>query len=91
VENHISRLSATDAVRDFSRLLDRVSSGAEFIIERHGEAIAVFGPSNTAPRRLSECRAAKIPRSSSAPDSRFALDLDEIIAGNPSGEPPAWD
>lgn len=91
MENHISKLSATDAVRDFSRLLDRIGSGAEFIIERHGEAVAVVGPSNTAPRRLSECRAAKIPCASAAPDPRFARDLDEIIAENPAGEPPLWD
>lgn len=78
-------------MRDFSRLLDRAGSGAEFIIERRGEPIAVFGPSNTAPRRLSECRAARIPHSSSAPDPGFARDLDRIIAGNPAAEPPAWD
>jgi antitoxin (DNA-binding transcriptional repressor) of toxin-antitoxin stability system len=82
VVNHISRLSATDAVRDFSRLLDRVGSGAEFNSERPGEPVAVFAPSNTARRRLSECRAVSIRRSSSAPDPDFARDLDYIIAGN---------
>lgn len=91
MENHISRLSATEAVRDFSRLLDRVSSGAEFIIERHGEPVAIFSPPNPAPRRVSECCAAKLPRPSCAPDPAFANDLTGIIAGNPVSEPPEWD
>jgi hypothetical protein len=62
----------------------------EFNGKRPFDPIAAFGPANTAPRRLSECRGVTIPHSSSAPDPGFARDLDRIIVGNPSAEPPSW-
>ena len=90
-KNQILRLTATQAARDFSGLLDQVENGSEAVIERRGEAIALIGPAGSAPRRISECLSVKLPRASVRPDPDFARDLDAIIAGNPKGEPPAWD
>lgn len=91
MQNQILRLTATEAARDFSRLLDRIEAGAEAIIERHSEPVAVISPANTAPRRLSECIAIARARPSVTPDPDFAADLEDIIRGNPVTEPPPWD
>ena len=91
MKNQILRLTATQAARDFSHLLDQVEDGSEAVIERRGEAVAVIGPAESAPRRISECLSVKLPRASVRPDPDFARDLNDIVAGNPMGEPPAWD
>ncbi len=91
MKNQILRLTATQAARDFSHLLDQIEGGSEAVIERRGEAVALIGPAESAPRRISECLSVKLPYVSVSPDSDFARDLDDIIAGNPAGEPPAWD
>ena len=85
------RITATNAARDFSRLLDRVSAGAEAVIERHTEPVAVLSPVGGAPRKLSECIAIRLARPSTAPDDAFAADLAVIIRNAPVDEPPAWD
>ncbi len=89
--NQILRLTATEAARDFSRLLDRVEAGAEAVIERHSEPVALITPVAHAPRRISECISVALARPSSSPDPDFAADLEEIIRGNPAVEPPSWD
>ena len=38
-------MAATDAAKNFGRLVDRVrESGATYVIERHGRAVAQIGP-----------------------------------------------
>ncbi len=91
MKNQIHRLTATEAARDFSALLDRVAAGEEAVIERHSEPVAVIAPPSLAPRRLSECISVALARPSSRPDPGFEADLDEIIRGNPAAEAPAWD
>ena len=91
MKNQIQRLTATEAARDFSRLLDRVEAGEEAIIERHSEPVAVIGPATVSPRRLSECIAVKLARPSATLDPGFARDLEEIIHGSTPLEPPAWE
>jgi antitoxin (DNA-binding transcriptional repressor) of toxin-antitoxin stability system len=91
VKNQILRLTATEAARDFSRLLDRIEAGDEAIIERHSEPVATISPATLAPRRISECMAVNLARLSSSPDPEFAADLADIIRGNPAVEPPSWD
>ena len=91
MKNRISRLSATEAARDFSRLLDRIQAGEEAVIERHSEPVAAIVPAARAPRRISECMAVALARPSTSPDPEFAADLEDIIRGNPAVEPPSWD
>ena len=91
MRNRILRLTATEAARDFSRLLDQIEAGAEAVIERHAEPVAVVSPAVAAPRRVSECMAVKLARRSSAADPGFAADLEDIIRGNPTTETPDWD
>jgi len=69
----VTRLSATDAARRFSELLNRVAAGEEIEITRAGAAVAVIGPPKTrlvGPERFREILAA-------APevDDDFAADV----------------
>jgi antitoxin (DNA-binding transcriptional repressor) of toxin-antitoxin stability system len=80
-KKHLLRLTATHAARDFSRLLDLVEEGAEAVIERRQQAVAVIRPAKTMPRRTSECLAVRLARRSVRPDPGFARDLQAIIEG----------
>ena len=91
VRNQILRLTATEAARDFSRLLDRIEAGEEAVIERHSKPVAIIAPAAHATRRISEFIAVEMARPSSAPDPDFAADLEEVIRGNPAVEPPEWE
>ncbi len=74
-------MSATEAARHFSRLLDRAAVGGETIIERRSSPVAVIGPATSVPRKISECVAAPLARRSAMDD------LGEIIEGNPAKGP----
>ena len=91
VKNQIRRISATRAAREFSKLLDSIQLGAEFVIERHSEAVAEIGPSGQAPRKLSDCLALNLRKSSARADPDFGLELMEIIRGAATEEPPVWE
>lgn len=91
MRNQIYRLTATEAARELSELLDRIEAGAEAIIERHSEPVAVISPATAAPRRVSECLAVALARPSARPDPDFAADLEDIIKGNPAAEVPTWE
>jgi prevent-host-death family protein len=46
-----NRIAATDAAKNFGRLVDRVrEEGATYVIERHGRPIAQIGPVEPAKR-----------------------------------------
>jgi len=85
------RLTATQAARDFSRLLDRIEAGGEAVIERHSRLVAVISQPPKTPRRISECMSVQVARPSARPDARFASDLKDIIRGNPTAESPYWE
>ena len=91
MKNQILRITATAAARDFSGLLDLVERGAEAVIERHSQPVAVIRPAETAPRRASECLALRMARPAVTPDPGFAGDLKAIIEGHPKGEPTGWE
>jgi len=91
MKNRILRLTATDAARDFSRLLDRVEAGAEAVIERHSEPVAIIGPAIAAPRKVSECLAVAFAQPPSIPDPDFARDMEEVIKAYSTGELASWD
>ncbi|HYM10512.1 MAG TPA: hypothetical protein VEU62_07265 [Bryobacterales bacterium] len=92
MKNQIRRLSATRAARDFSRLLDRIQSGGEAVIERHSpHPVAILGPAAVAPRRISECLAVPLARPSAAVDRAFASDVAKVIKTHPRGRFPRWE
>ena len=86
------RISATEASRAFSRLLDRVESeGGRFLVHRRGNDVCVMAPPPVAPRRASECIAYLRSRPPVVLDGRFGSDLRDILAGESVAEAPAWD
>ncbi len=79
MKNQIKRVTATQAARHFSRLLDRIEAGDEFVVRRRSEVVARIGPVSGVPRKISECIAVPLKRSSARPDPDFLHDLLEII------------
>jgi antitoxin (DNA-binding transcriptional repressor) of toxin-antitoxin stability system len=85
------RISATEASRSFSRLLDEVAAGRRFLIHRRGRDVCVMTPPSVQGRRASECLALLRARSPVLLDDRFGTDLLEVLAREPVEERPAWD
>ena len=74
-----SRVSATEAVRGFSDLLNRiVYRGEEFVVERGGEAVCRMTPA-AAPRRLTLKELARLLREIPGPDAGFASDVRRAV------------
>lgn len=86
-----TRVSATDASRAFSELLDSVEAGHSFLVHRHGRDVCVMTPPRPAGRVASECLEILRGRPSVFLDDRFGSDLLEIVAGAPAEERPSWD
>jgi antitoxin (DNA-binding transcriptional repressor) of toxin-antitoxin stability system len=85
------KVTATEAARNFSELLNRVRYGREtFVILRGGEAIGQLSPveAGEAPtlRTLVE-----ILKSTEWPDEQFSRDLEEIQSGQPPMGQSPWD
>ena len=73
----MKRISATEASRSFSRVLDQAEHGGEsFIIERNGRAIAELRP---APKSSTVGDLIEFLRDVPLPDSDFRADMLEII------------
>jgi prevent-host-death family protein len=94
---NVIHISDAEAANDFASLLNRVSEGAEVIIERDSRPIAVVRPAE-APRGrlLSECIAlaeAHAKESGYEPtmDPDFAADVREIINSRKPHDLSAWD
>ena len=85
------RISATEASRSFSRLLDAIESGRRFVVHRRGRDVCVMGPPPVWGCRASECLAYLRSRSPVVLDGAFGGDLLDVVAGEPVEERPAWD
>lgn len=81
------RMTATDAARSFSDLLNRVASGEEIEVTRSGAAVAVISPRRS--RSISAERFRWLIATAPEPDPGF---LDDIRAARDSVPPPedAW-
>ena len=83
-------LSATDASRSFSKLLNDVEAGGRFLIQRRGRAICAMAPPPVESRKVSECVALLRGRPPVLLDEGFGDDLADLIDGEPLTEPPKW-
>ncbi len=71
------QLSATDASRRFSEVLDDVERGGEsYVIVRHGRAVATIGPASGG-----SGKALKDALGANRPDSAWAGELRELREG----------
>jgi len=84
-----SRISATDAVRSFSELMNRIRyRGESFIVERGGKPICEILPAR--PPQFSGAELAKLLRSLPKPDSEYLADLEDLIAKQPTVAESGW-
>lgn len=90
---HAIRISDAEAAHDFPSLLARVRAGAEIIIERDAQAVAIMRPAEPPVRLLSESlRLAKESGCHATLDGEFGRDLETIIGSRREPlNPPAWD
>lgn len=74
-----THVSATEAVRTFSDLLNRIRyRGEEFVVERAGEAVCRMTPSR-APQRLSLRELASLLRELPKPEAALASDVRRAV------------
>jgi prevent-host-death family protein len=70
----LKQLSATDAARRFSDVLDRVErSGESYVVMRHGRAVATIGPATAG-----NGRALKDALRANPPDADWADEVREL-------------
>lgn len=83
------RITATEAARRFSDLLNRVRYERQtFVILRGGEEVGQLAPAHPSPRATLR-GLVELLRREGQPDPQFADDLEEIQAAQPvAGEPP---
>lgn len=70
------KMTATDAARSFSELLNRVAAGEVVEVTRSGAPVAEIGP--PAARTISAERFRELIATAPSPDEDFASDLAEI-------------
>jgi prevent-host-death family protein len=85
----VARLTATDAARSFSEVLNRVAAGEEIEIVRNGAAVAVISPPKS--RLLSADRFRALMASAPPVDDEFAEEMRALRAsvGPPEGSWPS--
>ncbi len=72
----MKRMSATDAARHFSELLDEVEHGGQtFVVERHGRVVASIGPTTATSGKAVKELLRSQPR-----DEQWPKQLDELRA-----------
>ena len=92
----VLHVSEADALRDLAAILRRVQAGADVVIERDAQPLAVIRAAAPAHRRISECIAmaeAHEQESGHAPtlDPDFASDVEDIIGQRRPRNPGSWD
>jgi antitoxin (DNA-binding transcriptional repressor) of toxin-antitoxin stability system len=82
----MTRMSATQAARSFSDVLNRVAAGEEVEVTRSGAPVAVIGPPKA--RLLSADRFRELIATAPRPDDGFAAELRAIReSAGPPREP----
>jgi prevent-host-death family protein len=80
----VTKLTATEAARNFSEVLNRVTAGEEIEITRSGATVAVVGPPKL--RLLSAERFRELMRTAPPVDAEFAGELSAIRAQSGAAE-----
>jgi prevent-host-death family protein len=82
----MTRLSATEAARSFSDVLNRVAAGEEIEVVRNGAPVALLTPVHR--RLVSAERFRAILESAPPVDDAFARDVRELRAAVPAAAEP---
>ncbi len=73
-------ISATEATRCFSKILDEIEAGRRFLVRRHGRAVCIMAPAPVRARRASECLECLRGRRGVRLDHGFGVDLLDVLA-----------
>lgn len=88
----ILHITEADLAKDVHTILERVQTGAEIIVERDAQPVAVIRAAQPVRRKISECIALLPADSTATIDPDFAKDVDAVIATHQEVlEPPPWD
>lgn len=95
MESRVLHVTEADAVRDLAEILKRVQAGAEVVIERDAQPLAVIRAAAPTRRTISECIAlaeAHENETGAGPvlDPDFAADVEEIVRNRKPWNPPSW-
>jgi antitoxin (DNA-binding transcriptional repressor) of toxin-antitoxin stability system len=90
VTKNVIHISEAEAASNFASLITRVSAGAEIVIEKDKQPIAVLHPAGPVRRTLSECIALLPEDSTATIDPDFSRDVEAAVASlrdplNPPG------
>ena len=92
MERSVLHISEADLAKDVRSILQRVETGAEVIVERDAQPVAVIRPAEPPRRKISECIALLDADSTATIDPDFAKDVEAAIASHREPlEPPEWD
>jgi antitoxin (DNA-binding transcriptional repressor) of toxin-antitoxin stability system len=84
-----SHISATEAVRSFSELMNRVRyRGESFVVERGGKPICEILPAR--PPKFSGSELANLLRSLPKPDEEYLAVVKDLIAKQPTVAESGW-
>lgn len=72
----LTRMTATEAARSFSDVLNRVADGEEIEVTRSGAAVAVISPPKS--RLMAADRFRELIATAPTPDRGFARDLRDV-------------
>ena len=86
-------MTEAEVARDFGAVLEKIRHGAEVIVERDAQPVAVIKAPQFRGRSIDECIALAKARGSHATlDEGFAKDLEEIINSHREAlDPPRWE
>jgi hypothetical protein len=86
-------MTEAEVARDFGAVLEKIRHGAEVIVERDAQPVAVIKAPQFRGRSIDECIAlAKAHGSHATLDEGFAKDLEEIINSHREAlDPPRWE
>jgi antitoxin (DNA-binding transcriptional repressor) of toxin-antitoxin stability system len=92
MERQAVHISEADLAKDVRSVMQRVQTGAEVVIERDAQPVAVIRPPEPVRRKISECIALLPSDSTATIDPDFAKDVEAAIATHREPlEPPTWD
>ena len=92
MELRVLHITEAELVRDVRAMLQRVETGAEIVIERDAQPVAVLRAAVPPRRKISECIALLADDSSATIDPDFSKDVEAATAAHREPlEPPAWD
>lgn len=85
-------ISEAELARDLHAVLEKVRQGAEVIVERNHQPLAVLRAAEPMRRKLSEIMASLSEQSTAVIDEDFAADVEAFIGGHREPlRPPEWD